>query len=359
MQESQTRDVNVVNVEPLKSPVDLGKEVQITPAAEQTVLDGREQIRRVLRGEDPRILLVVGPCSIHDEKAAIEYAGRLLKLSEELRDRLLLVMRVYFEKPRTTVGWKGLIYDPNLNDTFDVAEGLRKAREIMLQIAEMGMCTGTEFLDPIIPQYLADLVSWSTIGARTTESQTHRQMASGLSMPVGFKNGTDGSAQTGVDAMIAARSSHAFLGIDHFGQTAVIHTSGNPDGHLVLRGGRSGPNFGAEAIAEAHRLLESAGVRPQLLVDCSHGNSNKDHTLQATALKDVIDQRLAGNRNIIGCMMESNLFPGAQKLNGGAFALEYGVSITDACIGWEETESLLRWAHEQVGVEVASGAVAD
>ena len=359
MQESPTRDVNVVNVEPLKSPADLVRDVPITPAAEQTVLEGRRQIRRVLRGEDPRILMVVGPCSIHDEKAALEYAGRLLKLSEKLQDRLLLVMRVYFEKPRTTVGWKGLIYDPNLNDTFDVPEGLRKARKIMLRIAEMGIATGTEFLDPIIPQYLADLVSWSTVGARTTESQTHRQMASGLSMPVGFKNGTDGSAQTGVDAMIAARSSQAFLGIDHFGRTSVIHTSGNPDGHLVLRGGRSGPNFGAKAIAEAHRLLEAAGVRPQLLVDCSHGNSNKDHTLQATALKDVIDQRLAGDQNIIGCMMESNLLPGAQKLNGGVSDLKYGVSITDACIGWEETESLLRRAHGRVGDVATAGAVAD
>ena len=359
MQESPTRDVNVVKVEPLKSPVDLVKDVPVTSAAEQTVLEGRRQIRRVLRGEDARILMVVGPCSIHDEKGALEYAARLLKLSEKLRDRLLVVMRVYFEKPRTTVGWKGLIYDPNLNDTFDVAEGLRKARKIMVEIAEMGMCTGTEFLDPIIPQYLADLVSWSTIGARTTESQTHRQMASGLSMPVGFKNGTDGSAQTAVDAMIAARSSQAFLGIDHFGQTSVIHTNGNPDGHLVLRGGRSGPNFGAKAIAEAHRLLDAAGVRPQLMVDCSHGNSNKDHTLQATALKDVIDQRLAGDQNIIGCMMESNLLPGAQKLNGGASALEYGVSITDACIGWEETESLLNWTHGRVGDVVGAGAVAD
>ena len=359
MQESPTRDVNVVSVEPLKSPADLVREISTSPAAEQTVLEGRRQIRRVLRGEDPRILMVVGPCSIHDEKIALEYAGRLLKLSEKLRDRLLLVMRVYFEKPRTTVGWKGLIYDPNLNDTFDVAEGLRKARKIMLQIAEMGMYTGTEFLDPIIPQYLADLIAWSTIGARTTESQTHRQMASGLSMPVAFKNGTDGSALTAVDALIAARSSHAFLGIDHFGQTSVIHTSGNPDGHLVLRGGRSGPNFGAKAIAEAHRLLEAGGVRPQLLVDCSHGNSNKDHTLQATALKDVIGQRLAGNRNIIGCMVESNLLPGAQKLNGGASALKYGVSITDACIGWEETESLLQWTHEQAGSVVTAGTVAD
>jgi len=359
MQDSPTRDVNVVNVEPLKSPVDLVKEISVNAMAEQIVLEGRDQIRRVLRGEDPRILMVVGPCSIHDEKAAIEYAERLLKLSEQLNDRLLLVMRVYFEKPRTTVGWKGLIYDPNLNDTFDVAEGLRKARKIMLRIAEMGVYTGTEFLDPIIPQYLADLVSWSTIGARTTESQTHRQMASGLSMPVGFKNGTDGSAQTGVDAMISARSSHAFLGIDHFGQTSVVHTNGNPDGHLVLRGGRNGPNFGADAIADAHRLLEASGVRPQLLVDCSHGNSHKDHKLQATALKDVIGQRLAGNKNIIGCMMESNLMPGAQKINGAIDSLEYGVSITDACIGWDETEDLLRWVHEQAGAVVTADTVTD
>lgn len=345
MQKSPARDVNVVSANQLISPIELAAQIPLTPAAERTVLEGREQIRRVLSGEDGRMMMVVGPCSIHDEKAAVEYAGRLLELRRELEDRLLIVMRVYFEKPRTTVGWKGLIYDPRLNDTFDIEEGLRTARRLMRSIAETGVFTGTEFLDPIVPQYLADLVCWSTIGARTTESQTHRQMASGLSMPVGFKNGTDGSAQIAVDAMISAKSAHAFLGIDHEGRTAVINTRGNPDGHLVLRGGREGPNFGAEPIAEALRLLNGAGVRSELLVDCSHGNSNKDHRQQQVAFRDVVSQRAGGNGSIIGCMLESNLNPGAQKLNGGDLStLEYGVSVTDACIGWDETEELLRWA---------------
>ena len=358
MQESPTRDVNVVSTEQLKSPIDLVKELPNTPKAEKTVLEGRQQIREILDGRDSRMLMVVGPCSIHDEKAALEYADRLVELSEKLKDRLLIVMRVYFEKPRTTVGWKGMIYDPNLDDTFDIATGLQKARSLMLKINEKGMCIGTEFLDPIIPQYLSDLIAWSTIGARTTESQTHRQMASGLSMPVGFKNGTDGTAQIAVDAMISAKSPHAFLGIDHYGQTAVVHTSGNPHGHLVLRGGRQGPNFGAEAIADAHRLLAAGHVRPQLLVDCSHGNSNKDHKLQGAAFKDVVGQRHDGNTNIIGCMMESNLNPGAQNMNGDPSTLEYGVSVTDACIGWDETTELLNWAHEQVG-DMAGVSVAD
>ncbi|MCH8108759.1 MAG: 3-deoxy-7-phosphoheptulonate synthase, partial [Chloroflexi bacterium] len=243
MQPSPTRDVNVRNTVPLISPVDLENQLPISPAVEDTVLEGRRQIQEILRGENPRLLMVVGPCSIHDEKSALEYAERLSNLSKKLADRLLIVMRVYFEKPRTNVGWKGLINDPHLDDTFDVATGLHRARSLLLRIGEMGMYAGTEFLDPIVPQYLAGLVSWATIGARTTESQTHRQLSSGLSMPVGFKNGTDGSAQVAVDAMIAARAPNAFLGIDHYGQTCVVHTRGNPDGHLVLRGGRSGPNF--------------------------------------------------------------------------------------------------------------------
>ena len=352
MQESPTRDVNVVSTDQLISPVDLVKQMPVSPEAERAVLEGREQIRRVLSGEDPRMMMVVGPCSIHDERAAVEYAERLLELRGQIDDRLLIVMRVYFEKPRTTVGWKGLIYDPHLNDTFDIDEGLRVARRLMHSITELGVYTGTEFLDPIVPQYLADLVCWSTIGARTTESQTHRQMASGLSMPVGFKNGTDGSAQIAVDAMISAKSPHAFLGIDQQGQTAVISTRGNPDGHLVLRGGREGPNFGAQSIAEAHRLLDDADVRSELLVDCSHGNSNKDHRRQQIAFKDVIGQRVGGNDNIIGCMLESNLHPGAQKLGGDPAMLEYGVSITDSCIGWSETEELLRWAYDEVDSRV-------
>ena len=348
MQKSVTRDINLARVEPLTSPAELIEQFPITPEIEQTVVDGREQIQRVIAGEDSRFMAIVGPCSIHDETAAIEYAQRLKGLADELSDRLLVVMRVYFEKPRTTVGWKGLIYDPHLNDTFDIASGLRRARSLLLEIGELGVYTGTEFLDPIVPQYIAGLVSWATIGARTIESQTHRQMASGLSMPVGFKNSTDGSAKVAVDAMVSAKSPHGFLGIDRDGQASVVYTTGNPYGHLVLRGGNGGPNYGKDAIAGAHKLLADAGVRSQLLVDCSHGNSNKDHTRESVAFRDVVGQRLAGNSDIIGCMLESNLLSGRQDLNGDASALQYGVSITDACIGWDETEALLRWAHGQL-----------
>ena len=348
MQPSPARDVNVESTEPLISPVGLVEELPLTADVEAVVLEGRRQIQAVLRGDDPRFMVIMGPCSIHDEAAGIEYAERLKELQEELSDRILFVMRVYFEKPRTTVGWKGMIYDPYLNDSFDIGEGLRRARRILLKVGEMGIYTATEFLDPIVPQYLAGLVSWAAIGARTTESQTHRQMASGLSMPVGFKNGTDGDAQIAVDAMISAQSAHAFLGIDHFGQTCIVHTNGNPYGHLVLRGGRAGPNFGADAISAAQAQLNKAGVLSQVLVDCSHGNSNKDHTLQNIALNSIIEQRAAGNADIIGCMLESNLNPGSQSLNGSIEDLQYGVSITDACIGWDETEALLRDAHAKL-----------
>ena len=348
MQPSPARDVNVESTEPLISPVGLVEELPLTADVEAVVLEGRRQIQAVLRGDDPRFMVIMGPCSIHDEAAGIEYAERLKELQEELSDRILFVMRVYFEKPRTTVGWKGMIYDPYLNDSFDIGEGLRRARRILLKVGEMGIYTATEFLDPIVPQYLAGLVSWAAIGARTTESQTHRQMASGLSMPVGFKNGTDGDAQIAVDAMISAQSAHAFLGIDHFGQTCIVHTNGNPYGHLVLRGGRAGPNFGADAISAAQAQLNKAGVLSQVLVDCSHGNSNKDHTLQNIALNSIIEQRAAGNADIIGCMLESNLNPGSQSLNGSIEDLQYGVSITDACIGWDETEDLLRDAHAKL-----------
>ncbi len=346
MQPSPARDVNVISTEPLISPVGLVNEIPLTPDVEATVLEGRRQIQAILRGDDPRFMVITGPCSVHDAEACVEYAQRIKRLQDEIGDRMLIVMRVYFEKPRTTVGWKGMIYDPYLDDTFDIGEGLRRARSLLLRIGEMGIYTATEFLDPIVPQYLAGLVSWAAIGARTTESQTHRQMASGLSMPVGFKNGTDGDAQIAVDAMIAARSEHAFLGIDHFGQTCVVHTRGNPYGHLVLRGGKDGPNFGEEAIAAAQELLRKSDVSSRLLVDCSHGNSNKDHTRQNIALHSIVEQRLAGNADIIGCMLESNLNSGSQSINGSVADLQYGVSVTDSCIGWDETEELLREAHE-------------
>ena len=348
MQPSPARDVNIASTEALISPVGLVEELPLTPDVEAVVLEGRRQIQAVLRGDDSRFLVITGPCSVHDEEAGLEYAHRLKALQDGYSDRMLIVMRVYFEKPRTTVGWKGMIYDPYLNDTFDIGEGLRRARRLLLKIGEMGIYTATEFLDPIVPQYLAGLVSWAAIGARTTESQTHRQMASGLSMPVGFKNGTDGDAQIAVDAMLSAQSEHAFLGIDHFGQTCIVHTNGNPYGHLVLRGGKSGPNFGSESIAAAQELLSKADVPSRLLVDCSHGNSNKDHTRQNIALNSIIEQRIAGNDDIIGCMLESNLNAGSQSLSGTLAELEYGVSVTDACIGWEETEELLREAYDKL-----------
>ena len=348
MQPSPTRDVHIQDTMPLITPIDLVDQLPITPTVEEVVLSGREQVRKILNRQDPRLLVICGPCSIHNKQSALEYAGLLNELSHKLSDRLMIVMRVYFEKPRTTVGWKGLIYDPHLNDSFDIEEGLRTARSLLLEIGEMGMYAGTEFLDPIVPQYLAGLITWATIGARTTESQIHRQMASGLSMPVGFKNGTDGNAQIAVDAMLSARSPHGFLGLDHQGRTALVRTLGNPDGHLVLRGGNSGPNFGSDFVADAKARLEKGGVRSQLMVDCSHGNSNKDHTKQADAFKDVIAQKVSGDRDIIGVMLESNLSAGNQPLCADPTELQYGVSITDACIDWRETEQLLNWAYDSV-----------
>jgi 3-deoxy-7-phosphoheptulonate synthase len=288
------------------------------------------------------LLVIVGPCSIHDERAALEYATRLQGLCGELGERLYVIMRVYFEKPRTAVGWKGLINDPHLDGSFDIEGGIRKAREILLRITELGLPAATEMLDPIIPQYIADLVSWAAIGARTTESQTHRQMASGLSMPVGYKNGTDGSLQGALDAMSAARHAHSFLGIDDDGLTAIIDTRGNPWGHLILRGGRSGPNYDPAIIADAVAALRRAGLPAGLAVDCSHANSGRKFENQGKVWRSVLAQRAAGNRDLIGVMLESNLHEGSQALGDDPAQLRYGVSVTDECIGWEETESLLR-----------------
>jgi len=350
MQHSATRDVHIDSTTPLITPINLVNKLPITPNVESTVLSGREQVRKVLNGEDKRLMMIVGPCSIHDEEVALDYAHRLKEISDKVSDRLLILMRVYFEKPRTTIGWKGLIYDPHLDGTLDIEDGLHRARTLLLKIGEMGLYAGTEFLDPVLPQYLAGLVTWSTIGARTTESQTHRQMASGLSMPVAFKNGTDGNVQIAVDAMVSAQSPQGFLGLDHEGRTALVRTTGNPDGHLVLRGGNGGPNFAADAVAVAQQQLQKAGVRSRLVVDCSHGNSNKEHTKQGNALKDVVEQRRAGNMDIVGCMMESNLEAGRQDLCEDLSQLNYGVSITDACIGWGETEELLNWTYSEVAL---------
>jgi 3-deoxy-7-phosphoheptulonate synthase len=317
--------------------------VPATDKVTQTVVQGREEIRRVLRGTEPRMLVVIGPCSVHDVKAAKEYAQRLAKLRTELSDKLLIVMRVYFEKPRTTVGWKGLINDPHLDGSFDMDFGLKQARELLLHINELGLPCATELLDPIIPQYIDDLVSWAAIGARTTESQTHRQMASGLSMPVGYKNSTDGSVQIAIDALKAARSGHHFLGIDEDGKTCVVQTRGNPDGHIILRGGGSGrTNYDPANVAEAASRLSAASLPSLLMVDCSHANSSKKHENQAVVWDSVVDQRSKPGCPIMGVMIESNLSEGRQDIPKDIKQLQYGVSITDACIGWELTERILR-----------------
>ena len=343
------QDVHVRETVPLVSPRYLKQEENVTDAAVQTVIEGREAVKRIISGTDPRLIVVVGPCSIHDQVAGLEYARKLKTLSERVADKLLLIMRVYFEKPRTTVGWKGLINDPHLNDTFDIQTGIRIARRILLEVANMGLPAATELLEPITPQYIADLITLTAIGARTTESPTHRQMSSGLSMPVGFKNGTDGSLQVAIDAMLSAKSAHSFLGIDNEGKTCIVNTKGNPWGFLVLRGGRSGPNFDTASLAEAVERLAGAKLPPRLMVDCSHANSNKDYRLQCVAWNDCVAQRIAGNQNIVGLMLESNLNPGNQPLPSELSQLQYGVSITDGCIGWDETERLILSAHEQLG----------
>jgi 3-deoxy-7-phosphoheptulonate synthase len=343
-----TQDLNVRSTVPLIAPRALRAKTAMSLAANRTVVESRETIKRILKGDDSRLFVVVGPCSIHDPKAGLEYAQRLRNLADRVSDRIFLVMRVYFEKPRTTLGWKGLINDPHLNDTFDIAAGLELAREILLKIADLGMPAATEMLEPITPQYIADLITVASIGARTTESPTHRQMASGLSMPVGYKNGTDGSLQVAIDAMFAARNPHSFLGIDPDGKTCIVNTKGNPWGHLILRGGRSGPNYSFEHLKAAAVRLKETGLSPNFVVDCSHGNSNKNFRCQGVAFNEVMSQRIAGNSTIVGMMLESNLFPDSQKLNGNLADLKYGVSITDGCIGWDETESLILDAHRKL-----------
>lgn len=335
-------NLRVRGVTRLITPTQIKEQLPASPAQVETVLKGRQQSRAILRGEDDRLLVVCGPCSIHDPEAALEYARKLAALSREVSDKYFVVMRVYFEKPRTTVGWKGLINDPLMNDSCDMAHGIALARKILLDIADLGLAAGTEFLDPIIPQYLADMMSWAAIGARTTESQTHREMASGLSMPVGFKNGTDGSVQVAIDAMKSSRTPHSFLGIDQDGSTSIVKTTGNPDGHVVLRGGRDGTNYEAHHVAAACEALRKNSLHPAVMVDCSHANSGKDPARQPLVWKSILEQRSSGRREIIGAMLESNLLAGAQPLGTDPSALQYGVSITDACMSWEMTEEMLR-----------------
>lgn len=341
-------NLNIMTMVPLISPRKLKKLVKRTVAAERTIISGRSDIKAILEGNDPRCLVIVGPCSIHDVKAAREYAQKLSALSPQLSDRLLIVMRTYFEKPRTTIGWTGLIPDPYLDGSGAINIGLRRARRLLLIINELGLPTATEFLDPLVPQYIADLVAWVAIGARTTESQTHRQMASGLSMPVGFKNGTDGNVEIAVQAMQAARGRHTFVSINEKGESVIVKTRGNKIGHIVLRGGKDNPNYHEANIAAALEKLKKAGLPEGLMVDCSHANSHKDSDKQIEVCREVVRQRAAGNRGIIGIMLESHLFAGKQEILEDPRQHKYGISVTDACIGWEQTEELLRWAYGQL-----------
>src|SRR6266704_1906538 len=343
-----TQNLHVKEIVRLLPPRALKDEFPMTEQSNQTVVEGREIVKRILNGDDPRLLVIVGPCSIHDVDGALEYAQTLNRLREELTDQLCVVMRVYFEKPRTTIGWKGLINDPHLDGSYDIDTGLKRARRLLLDLTTMGLPAATEYLDPIVPQYIDDLVTWAAIGARTIESQTHREMASGLSMPVGFKNGTDGSLQLALDAMHSARTPHSFLGIDQEGFTSIIRTTGNPAGHIVLRGGRSCPNYDGASIREAQTKLAQSGLPPVLMVDCSHANSAKQHSRQEEVWQSVIEQRCSGTRLLIGVMVESYLIEGCQPFPKRLADLQYGISITDACLGWDATERMFRWGYEQL-----------
>ena len=337
----QTSDLRIRKVEPLSSPKELIAQYPLTQESKKTVVESRQVVEDILTGKDSRLLGIVGPCSIHQVDAGLEYAQKFKDLREEVKDHIYLVMRVYFEKPRTKLGWRGLILDPHLDGTMDIQAGLAKARYVLGEITKMGVPAGSEMLDPIVPQYIDDLLTWGAIGARTTESQTHREMASGLSMPIGFKNGTDGNLETAVNAIESSKHPHSFIGIDMEGNTSVLHTTGNTLGHLILRGGNNGPNYYREQVERAGKLLRNAGVLDQVMIDCSHANSGKDHTRQGIVLEDLIRQRLSGVREVMGFMIESNLFEGKQVIPEILDQLKYGVSITDGCISFEETRSLL------------------
>ncbi len=346
--QDRLQNVNVASSDLLATPEEVKRRLPLTQRASDTVFRSRELIRAILERRDPRLFVVVGPCSIHDVVAAREYAQRLRRLSDEVAATLVLIMRVYFEKPRTTVGWKGLINDPDLDDSFHIEKGILLARELLLYVAELGLPAGTEALDPIMPQYLSELITWTAIGARTTESQTHREMASGLSTPVGFKNGTDGSLATSINALESVRHPHHFLGITQQGQSAVFRTRGNQHAHVVLRGGGGRVNYDAVSIALAERQLTQANLPTNIVVDCSHGNSNKDPSVQPLVAENCVTQILAGNRSIVGLMLESHLKPGNQPIPKDLSTLEFGVSITDPCIGWDTTEALLVKLHRSL-----------
>jgi 3-deoxy-7-phosphoheptulonate synthase len=340
MQKYPTDNLRIRGITEVTPPAGIAQELPLSDSAARTVFEARQQIKDILHGRDDRLLVVVGPCSIHDTRAAIEYATRLKPVRERLADRLLVVMRVYFEKPRTTVGWKGLINDPDLDDSYQINKGLRVARKLLIDLNEMGMPCGVEFLDLITPQYLAECVSWGAIGARTTESQGHRELSSGLSCPVGFKNGTGGTIKIAVDAVSAASRAHSFLSVTKAGHTAIFKTAGNEDTHIILRGGTNGPNYDAASVAEACKLLEAANLRGHLMVDLSHANSSKQHRKQIEVAQDIGGQIRGGSRQVFGVMIESHLVEGRQDVNPEK-PLTYGQSITDACIGWDDTVPVL------------------
>lgn len=342
---------HIIDIKELATPRQVKEKQPLTAAAERVVIESRHAIQDVLYGRDQhRLLVVVGPCSIHDPEQAYAYAESLKRIADATKDHLLVIMRTYFEKPRTTVGWKGLINDPHLDGSCDIASGFELARTILLNINNMGVPCGTELLDPVTPQYISDLLSWSAIGARTTESQTHREMASGLSMPIGFKNGTDGSLQVALNAMVTASKPHSFVGINMDGVTSIIKTNGNPDRHIVLRGGGGKTNYGREHIRQALDGLTNEEITRPIMIDCSHGNSDKDHTRQIPVAHSVLKQHCEGQNGILGLLLESNLKPGKQSWGQGK-TLDYGVSITDACIGWEDTETLLHELAERLAKE--------
>jgi 3-deoxy-7-phosphoheptulonate synthase len=334
-------------MEALVAPRLLKQELPVDETVAGTVVDARVTIRAILNGTDPRLLCIVGPCSIHDPAATLDYAQRLAELRRALANELYIVMRVYFEKPRTSIGWKGLINDPHMDDSCDMRAGLKTARQLLLDINRLGLPAATELLDPIVPQYIADLIAWSAIGARTTESQTHREMASGLSMPVGFKNTTEGNLQVAIHAVQSARRPHSFLGITQDGLTAVVRTTGNPDTHVVLRGGRT-PNYDERSIGECAKLLRDAGLEPRVIVDCSHAQTNKDFSKQPAVLQGLVEQIKSGSRSILGVMLESNIAAGNQSIISGRDGLKYGVSVTDPCIDWPTTERCLTEAAREL-----------
>ena len=337
---SKTDDLRIINTQELVSPQEIIDSISPSERGFATIIKARNQIKNILNKSDNKFMIVVGPCSIHDIEAAKEYATRLKNLSSSLSANCLIVMRVYFEKPRTVIGWKGLINDPDLDGSFKINKGIRIARKLLIDLAEMEIPCGHEFLDLVSPQYVSDLISWGAIGARTTESQSHRELASGLSCPVGFKNGTDGSLQIAIDAMNAARHSHSFLSVTKEGKSAIFNTAGNDDCHIIHRGGNNKSNYGSDDVKNSVRILEQNGMRPNIMIDASHANSNKDFKMQSKVVDDVKNQLLSGEKNIIGIMLESNLVEGNQKINSRD-KLKYGQSITDSCIGWEETENII------------------